>query len=187
MAGELRRDLFQDMNMETKTETNPANKTVLRAPRVPMSTARRRLFAADIPGYRCYWFHADNVQHALAAYYEFVKPEEVHTNQLNVANPATQPGGTDLGSRVSLLADKHEDGQPARAYLMKIKLELFEEDQRAIAARNASVMKAIFGDEELGPVKVGEGGSITAADPNTYIDRKRTALFNRPVRKARPR
>jgi hypothetical protein len=166
-------------------EINPANSAKPRAPRVPMSTARRRLYAPEIPGYRLYWFHADNVQAAIGAYYEFVKPDEVHTNQLNVANPATQPGGTDLGSRVSLIADKHEDGQPARAYLMKIKVELFEEDQKEIAARNASIMQAIFGNEELGPLKVGEGGAVSAADPFTYVDKRKTALFNRPVRKAK--
>lgn len=162
---------------------NPANAPEPRRPRVPMSTAKQRLRAQDIPGYRLYWFKEENVPAALDAYYEFVKPEEVHLHQLNVSNPAGAPGGTDMGSRVSLVADKTELGSPVRAYLMKIKLEWFNEDQADLARRNMAIMEAIFGEEAR---VVGEGGESTPADPTTYVNRDRTkALFGRPTRKAR--
>jgi hypothetical protein len=155
-----------------------------RPTRVPMSTARQRLQVQAIPGYKLYWFKEENVPAALDAYYEFVRPEEVHLNQLVVANAATQSGGTDLGTRISMVADKTELGGPVRAYLMKIKLEWWTEDRAELAKRNMAVMEAIFGEEAL---TVGEGGAIKETDPSTYIDRQRTslALFGKPVRKAR--
>jgi hypothetical protein len=153
-----------------------------------MSTARQKLQAQEIPGYRLYWFREDNVDAALEAAYEFVNPEEVHLNQLNVANVAKQSGGTDMGSRVSLVADKNDQGSAVRAYLMKIKLEYYKEDQAEIAKRNASVLEAMFGDEAVqGDVAVDDSGRILikGRDPLTYVDPERTGIMNRKVRKAR--
>ena len=158
-----------------------------RRPRVPMSTARQRLRATEIPGYRCYWFRQDNVEDALDAYYEFVKPEEIHVNQLVVSNPAGAQGGTDLGSMMSMIADKSDQGAPVRAYLMKIKLEYFQEDQADLARRNAMVLEALFGDEAHGDVAVDESGRIIVKqhDPLTYVDPQRTGIMNKRARKAR--
>lgn len=151
-----------------------------RPPRRPMSTARQRLQTPEIPGWHCHWFKEENVPLAIDAYYEFVDKGEVSMNQLNVSlDGASQ--GTDLGSRVSLIADKTESGSPVRAYLMKIKEEYWLEDQRDLEARNSQIMQSIFGDEAK---LVGQHGETKALDRGTYVDRERTALYNRPARKA---
>jgi hypothetical protein len=170
------------------TAPNPATEARPRRPRIPMSTARQKLQAREIPGYHLHWFREDNVDAALDAAYEFVNPEEVHLNQLNVANAAKQAGGTDMGSRVSLIADKNEQGTAVRAYLMKIKVEFYKDDQREIAQKNSSILEAMFGDEAVqGDVAIDDSGRVIVKgrDPLTYVDPDRTGIMNRKVRKAR--
>lgn len=147
-----------------------------RPPRRPMSTARQRFQTPEIPGYHSHWFKEDNVPLAIDAYYEFVDRSEVNMNQLNVAEGGKSTG-TDLGSRVSLIADKTESGSPVRAYLMKIPVEYWNEDQKEIEQRNSGIMQAIFGDE----AKVDTGDGLKPIGNESYRD---TALFNRPARKA---
>lgn len=150
-----------------------------RPPRRPMSTSRRRLETPEIPGHHLHWFKEDNVPLALDAYYEFVDKNEVSMNQLNVSLSEVSHG-TDLGSRVSLIADKSESGSPVRAYLMKIKEEYWLEDQKEVEAVNMRVMSAVFGEE----AQVGIGGVAKPREALTYIDKERTALYNRATRKA---
>lgn len=166
---------------QTTELSNPASSAAerKRPPRRPMSSARQRLQTVEIPGWHQHWFKEENVPLALEAYYEFVDKDEVHMNQLNVSLDGASKG-TDLGSRVSLIADKSESGSPVRAYLMKIREEYWQEDQKDLEARNMQIMSAIFGDE----AKVGIGGNIESRDALTYIDRERTALYNRQTRKA---
>ena len=175
----------------TNQKQNPANDPKVelqrkRPPRVPMSTARRRLEVADMPGWHLHWFKEDNVPAALQAYYEPVKRGEVALNQLGVANGIADDGNTDLGTNVSIVAGKNEDGSPVRLILMKIPEQYFREDQDDLRKRNGAIMEAIFGEEGA---QVGEGGQIKDASSLTYVDQKRTSLglFNRPVRKAKIR
>lgn len=147
-----------------------------RPPRRPMSTARQRFQTPEIPGWHLHWFKEDNVPQAMEAYYEFVDRSEVNMNQLNVALGGTSTG-TDLGSRVSLIADKTESGTPVRAYLMKLPEEYWLEDQKEIEQRNSGIMQAIFGDE----AKVDTGDGLKPLGKESYRD---TAIFNRPTRKA---
>lgn len=156
--------------------TESAKDIPKRPPRRPMSTARQRFQTPEIPGYHSHWFKEDNVPLALEAYYEFVDRNEVNMNQLNVALGGIS-SGTDLGSRVSLIADKTESGSPVRAYLMKIPLEYWNEDQKEIERRNSGIMQAIFGDEAA----VDTGDGLKPIGRESYRD---TALFNRPARKA---
>jgi len=171
----------------SKPVVNPASSAEerKRPPRVPMNTARQRLQTREIEGYRLYWFKEENVPAAIDAYYEFVNPHEVHLNQLTVANSAVQPGGTDMGSRMSLVADKTDAGLPVRAYLMKIKLEYYKEDQADFAKRNGTVLEAMFGDEVTGDVSVDDTGRLVVKphDPLVYIDRDRTGIMNKRTRK----
>lgn len=161
--------------------SNPATAVAepRRRPRRSMSTPHQRLQTPEIPGWHLHWFKEDNVPLAIEAYYEFVDKDEVNMNQLNVSLDSTSKG-TDLGSRVSLIADKAESGSPVRAYLMKVKEEYWLEDQKAIEKKNMEVISAIFGDE----AQVGIGGAQQPREATTYIDRERTALFNRQTRKA---
>lgn len=171
--------MAEDIIHQVNELSNPATsvETVMkRPPRRPMSTARQRFQTPEIPGWHCHWFKEDNVPLAIDAYYEFVDRVEVNMNQLNVSlGGASQ--GTDLGTRVSLIADKTESGSPVRAYLMKIREEYWLEDQKEIENRNSSIMQAVFGDE----AKVDTGDGLKSIDATTYRDQ---ALFNRPARKA---
>jgi len=175
----------------TENKQNPANDPKVelqrqRPPRIPMSSQRRRLQVADMPGWHLHWFKEENIPDAMQAYYEFVHRGEVSLNQSGVANRSVEDGNTDLGTNVSIVAGKHEDGSPQRLVLMKIREEYFLEDQRDLMKRNAQILEAIFGDEAA---EVGRSGEISARPDHTYVDQKRTSLslFNRPVRKAKIR
>ncbi|MFK5151294.1 hypothetical protein ACI4CU_28505, partial [Klebsiella pneumoniae] len=80
----------------------------------------------EIPGWHLHWFKEENVPLALDAYYEHVDKGEVKVNQQNVALDSNSDGGTDLGSRISIVTNTSD--KPIRAYLMKIKEEYFQED-----------------------------------------------------------
>jgi len=159
--------------------SNPTETAAVRTSRPPrrsMSTARQRFSTPEIPGWHLHWFKEDNVPLAIDAYYEFVDRNEVNMNQLNVALDGKSTG-TDLGSRVSLIADKTESGTPVRAYLMKIPEEYWLEDQKEIERRNSGIMQAIFGDE----AKIDTGDGLKPMGKEAY---RETAIFNRPARKA---
>lgn len=147
-----------------------------------MSTPTRRLEVQDIPGYRLYWFREANAPRAVQAAYEFVNDREARLFNLSIGdNPGGLSGNTDLGSRVSIVAGTSEHGQPERLILMKIKLEFFQDDQKAIAEKNARQMSAIFEREEI----AGADGTMNERGNLVYVDRKRTALLNRGIRKAK--
>ncbi|CAB4120854.1 hypothetical protein UFOVP2_31 [uncultured Caudovirales phage] len=100
--------------------------------RIPMSVPRAKLTTPDIPGFHCHWVndYPGRVMQANQAGYEFVNQEEALITIPDLAGSALG-SGTDLGSRVSLVVGKNEDGTPLRAYLMKIRLEWYKEDQQA--------------------------------------------------------
>jgi hypothetical protein len=142
-----------------------------------MTIARQKLQTKDLPGYRQFWFREENIPAAQAAYYTFVKRGEL---ELNASSTGHDPN-TDLGTNVSMIAGQDGGGNPVRLVLMKIKIEYFREDQRALEEKNARIMQAIFGDEAA----VGPGGGISALGEHQYVKKERTALFNRKTRKAK--
>lgn len=150
-----------------------------RRARVPMSELRQRLQVPDIPGWRLYWFKDENVPAAVDAYYEFVKRDEISTNPIGIGSNAADSGNTDLGTNVSIIAGQNAAGQPVRLTLMKLKMEYFLEDQKALEQRNALIMQAIFGDEARTFDKEGNQRELSGKE---Y---RKTALFNRPVRKVK--
>lgn len=178
----MNEQVMNELNRQLSELSNPATGAAERRSRPArrsLSTPRQKLETPSIPGWHCHWFKEDNVPVAMEAYYEFVDKGEVRLNQLNVSLGG-ESNGTDLGSRVSLIADKTESGTPVRAYLMKIKEEYWLEDQKDLEGRNMQIMSAIFGDE----AQVGIGGSTKPREALTYIDKERTALYNRQTRKA---
>lgn len=176
-------------------QLNPANDNSIAAQiargerkRLPVSSGRRKLEVPEIPGFNLYWFLARNVQAALEGGYEFVDAKDTVLIQHNPASASDTSGNTDLGSRVSI-ATTGADGAE-RLYLMKIRLEWYQEDQAAIQAKNMSVLQAIFRDDFVfaSSGKGEQGGTVPQqnTDPNTYfhesnrIDRPgKKALFNR--------
>jgi len=147
--------------------------------RIPVSSAKRKLEAPDIPGYNLYWFLERNVNAALQGGYVFVTPEETQLNQHGLANSQSLSGNTDLGSRVSIATTGGEGAE--RLYLMKIKLEWFQEDQTNLAKANARVLESIFRNEQIFDEKgqmTGTGGSTVYVNENSSF-RGNRALFNR--------
>ena len=168
----------------TKAAANPSVKGTAETPRrrrIPMSTPSRRMEVPEMPGYRMYWFRESNVPRALQAGYDFVNKEDVKLLNLPIASHPGGDGNTDLGTNVSIVAGTTEHGQPERAVLMKIPLEWFQEDQLEIAKKNAQQLESIFSGE----VTVGDGGKINEKGHLVYVDKPRTSLMGRPIRKAR--
>jgi hypothetical protein len=101
-----------------------------RQTRVPLGVARLKLAVPEIPGYKSRWMNDDagRIQMALQGGYEFVTPEEAPT----FGDPDIDNVNRDLGARVSRVGDKSTG---KRMYLMKIKKEFYEEDQKAKTAK----------------------------------------------------
>lgn len=143
--------------------TNPATRAAAPASerkRTPMTLPQQRLAAPDIPGYHTHWMlgKPERIQQALAAGYEFVHHSDTQLNTRAVGGDGLKEGNTDLGDRVSTLAapigggEEDEKGQPARLYLMKQKLEWYEEDQKILQARNDGVVDALTAGFQQGTV-----------------------------------
>lgn len=98
--------------------------------RVPLGVARSKLTVAGRPGYVRRWIndYDGRLQNAQDGGYDFVQNEAV--KQIGDADIDNE--NRDLGARVSRVVDK-TTGQ--RAYLMEIKEEFYQEDQRSKTAK----------------------------------------------------
>lgn len=125
-----------------------------RAPsrRIPLGLPTLKLEVPEIPGYFCHWFRQNpgRVGQALAAGYQFVERGEVEINSYGLANDYTKDGNTDLGSRVTRLAEGGEG-----LVLMKIRKELALEDKEAYIEQQEALARQIRGDQGL-PSPVGD-------------------------------
>lgn len=128
-------------------------------PRVPFGGPRYKLQLSDEDqkefkrrGKVPRWFNDQDgrIQRALAAGYNFVKPEHARS----LGSGAIHEGNTDEGARVSKIVSK---GDPiTRAYLMEISRKYWLEDQERKEEINKEVDKAL---------NIGKDGG---ADPNQY-------------------
>lgn len=146
---------------------NPANKAGPKpeTKRIPMSVPQRKLEVDPIPGYHLYWFIAREVPRAQQASYEFVDQTEVRINQLGVATDKTISGSTDLGSKVSVFSGYGEDGKsPESLYLMKLRLELYNQDTKALQEKNRKILAALATKKVLT-----EQGEQAADANNRYV------------------
>ena len=145
---------------ENKSEAiNPANSAEQKMEvarekrtRIPMSAPRAKLATPEIPGFHSHWLndYAGRILQAQQAGYEFVSQEEALVTMPDLAGDAVG-SGTDLGSRVSVVVGKNEDGTPLRAYLMKIRNEWYKEDQDAQQERVDKLHDAMRqGNQQVG-------------------------------------
>lgn len=115
-----------------KTETNDTISGQRK--RVPFSGPRSRLTVANKdPNYYYYIFNDvdDRIQRALLAGYEFVSKKEAHARAIQFGDTGgVEYGNTDPGDHVSKIVGSLANGQPIRAYLMKLPKALHEEDLR---------------------------------------------------------
>jgi len=122
--------------------------------RIPMSLPTQRLSVPEIPGFHLHWFLGapDRLMRARQAGYTFVEDHEVGLANRDIAGANLPIGGTDMGTRVSVVAGGTYEDSPmvaARLYLMKIPNELWEADQAALAQVNHRIAAAIRGETGL--------------------------------------
>lgn len=92
-----------------------------RESRVPFGVARTKLeVPMTLEGYHLHWVNdsAGRVQEAQRGGYTFVEPKEVQA--------------VDDGTQVKRLVGRNEDGSALYAYLMKIEMDFYNEDQATI-------------------------------------------------------
>ena len=92
--------------------------------RRPRMGARLKLEVRDKdPNYVYRWFNDDGgrINEAVECGWEYVFKEDVKLD--------TSGGKPGLGSVASLSVDKHADGSPKSAYLLRIRKEWYDEDQ----------------------------------------------------------
>ena len=161
------------MAEQKKNPSNPSAKTSAERKRIPMSVPVQRLEVPEIPGYHLHWFNGTSarIQRALDGGYEFVTPEETEVNSVSLGGDSAASGNTDMGSRVTIASGQEDgNGQALRLVLMKIKLELYDEDQQVLEERNDRVAQALtagsYGSERDSP----------ADRSNRYVDKSRTSI-----------
>lgn len=174
----------------TVTQTlNPANAVLSIAEqiasgtrkRVPMNNARRKLEVPEIAGFVTYWFREDRIPEALDAGYEFADTSEISTNQFSPGASQDITGSVDMGTKVSVIGTRvTETGKPGRAYLMKIRIEWYNEDRQMIAGKNAQIIGSVFKGEVVHSPE-------TLAEDRKHISvgsaNRTQSVLNRPTRK----
>jgi hypothetical protein len=141
------------MKEQIRISSNPANaleKASAGRGRIPMSVPRQKLQVPDLPGYHLHWMlgTAARLAQAQQAGYTFVGQDELDVTNFDLAGDAEDSGNTDLGTRVSVVAGgtSAESVEAVRLYLMKLPLELWEEDQKLIGDRNEQTAATLRGD-----------------------------------------
>lgn len=156
--------------------------------RIPMSVPVQKLWAPEIPGYHSHWMLGtpERLAQAEAAGYAYVDEQEIDINDVRLGGDIK--GHTDMGSRVSKVAGGGDmtGGQPTRLYLMKQRLEWFEEDRKLIDQRNDMVVDALTSAYKLGTVGGPAEGETPSDLASRYVDPRRVKIpdfFRRKGRK----
>ena len=138
------------MNEIKDTVASPKVRRVTEATRIPMSVPQLKLQVPDLPGYNLHWFKTTNVESALRAGYEFVDETEVEVVNTNFADNLRDSGSTDLGSRLSVSGGGlSEMGGAERLYLMKLRQDWWESDQKALEDKSDQVAVAMRGGADV--------------------------------------
>lgn len=152
------------------TPVNPANAPTnakTEADRIPMSVPLQRLQVVDIPGYHTHWMRStpERIQQALRAGYTFVQDDEVQLNYKGLASSPLGGGNSDLGSGVSVPAGRTDErGETVRLVLMKIPLQFWDADQKALDDRQDKIAEALR-TGQIGQERAGAGNDAS----NRYI------------------
>ena len=140
------------LTIEEKRERVLANREVVNTPTPSVDGAVRRkrnVFNGTttkisvnktIPGFHLHVFtdSGNRIQDALDSGYEFVTPDEVGGVSDNVVSK-----NGDLGDRVRYLVNPRLEGSEQYGYLMKQRLEWYEEDQDSLQQKNNAIDAAI--------------------------------------------
>ncbi len=189
-------DRAREMKEHMASKANPADAPAKpERKRVPMTLPQQRLAAPEIPGYHTHWMLGtpERLAQAQDAGYEFVHEEESAPADTSLGGDGLKSGSSDMGTRVSKLANPmgggEEDGrgQPLRLYLMKQKIEWYEEDQRILQNRNDRVVDALTVSYRTGTVGGPAPTELPADLEARYVDPNRSRLPELFKRKAQPR
>lgn len=103
-----------------------------RAERIPLGGHRAKLAALTRDGFHRRWIndHGTRIADAERGGYQFVEDE-------------TEINETGRGSRRFVTVGTNEDGSPLKAYLMEIRQEFFDQDQKAKQSKNDEIDAAI--------------------------------------------
>jgi hypothetical protein len=177
---------------ETMQRENPSvspDKPTAERTRIPLSVPQRKLEVPDIPGYYTRWFRGtpQRLAQAERAGFEFVTPDEIQLNNVSVGGDAKKDGNSDLGTRVSVVEGGEIDGvgQAVRMYLMKQKLEYYQQDAALSQKRNDSVADALTAAYHQGSVGGPAPGERPEDQAARYVDKARSKvpdLFRRKVK-----
>jgi hypothetical protein len=159
---------------------NPSNskeKSALPKGYQPMSSGTQRLTAPEREGYHRRWFRGDpgRIARAQQAGYEFVSPDDVELNNLDLGGDAKKSGNTDLGSRVSVISgdEPGPDGQYGRMYLMECPIALYEHSRALHQDRVDDIADSLRG----GKVGAEQDGETKVDSNNRYLKGKTPDLF----------
>lgn len=120
------------MSEENKVQVRTQADRPKREARVPFGVARSKLSVEmELEGYHLHWVNdtPGRIHDAQRGGYAFVKPSEIGIE------------GTD--TQVKRLVGTNEDGSSLYAYLMKIELQYYEEDQKVIQSQVDQFDRAI--------------------------------------------
>ena len=150
--------------------TNPANSSAdkdesfsSRRRRIPMNVPRRKLETQELPGFYLHWINGEpsRIAQAMNAGYDFVQKHEMpgYTLELGDKTGISEDGG--MGGGISVLAGgtNESDGKASRLYLMKLPMELREEDLEESDAKGQQVIDALLNDPNANPARDGDNGS----------------------------
>lgn len=160
----------------TVREARPARERV----RIPLSVPERKLEVPNIPGFYLRWFRGtpQRLAQAERAGFEYVHPDEVQLNNVSLGGDAKKDGNTDMGSRVSVIegSEVTPDGQAARMYLMKQRMEHYLEDKDVIQERNDQTVDSLTASFKAGSVGGRAQGETGEDLSHRYVDAKRTRV-----------
>ena len=125
---------FKDDEVDVKTSLSQAGQETVvvkrkdegRRKRVPLGVRRMKLTAHNIPeGKEARWINdkPGRIDDALRGLYQFLNKDGI------IVGTGYEDENEDMGSRVSRVVGKEDDGAPITAYLMVIDKDLYEADQ----------------------------------------------------------
>lgn len=117
-----------------------------RSKRVPLGVPRMKLTAHNIPKDKVgRWINdkPGRLADAVRGSYDFINKDGI------IVGTGYEDENEDMGSRVSRVVGKEDDGTPIKAYLMVIDKDLYEEDQKEKMKQVDMVDKAIKGGKFL--------------------------------------
>ena len=155
---------------------------VARRRRIPMSVSVRKLEVPDLPGYHLHWMlgEPDRIARAFNAGYDFVKEDELPGFRVGLGDEAGIQGNSDLGTRVSVVAGGvGSDNQASRLYLMKLPLELYEEDMAARDAQGQETVNALKGDPNAQKSAIGDNSNRYIPNLGNKMDAVKDRVANK--------